>query len=517
MPLAVRLLLLWSSIWGGAAAMYAPPLEQQQQAVVRVGKFPWRLPWDLRACHETVDASHDARLLSPFSGLNDIVSVTSDTVVVDLVDSMSGGEPPWFQQAVPVWPSLWPRTLVMVPIPDCEDLVCVVVAAPDWQMAALIPRRGSRDWTLNCLRQCTPGPLWSIRAPIAAQVLGASGSQPVNWRDGDVLVAFQYHTDEASYTAPQFTSSSHVRHAAIWSADFWVQRDLPIVMWRPGSWPTRTVAPAPQCWIACDGTFYGTFSRRYPGQWVPLQWAYSDEVHLCLRSADPERCNVVLEYQQGDKLIGDCYSVRPESTGYSLSYFARSPVGELSLLDQRGGEASFPPLRDGDIVHYATARAWPRSGRPFGLVLVGIMMRYFSAGRIGLVALGGLGILGPYLSVESLPPAQPPLSPALRDSRHEVGLLYGVRHSPIQRRPRTRPLEWVLSHLRCYLAAEGGTGVLEAHRLALGTRLAGNFRMSSGSARSMVGSSPLPLPAAGVPVFLPFSLGAIPSLERRSS
>ncbi|OLP77469.1 hypothetical protein AK812_SmicGene42466 [Symbiodinium microadriaticum] len=420
MPLAVRLLLLWSSIWGGAAAMYAPPLEQQQQAVVRVGKFPWRLPWDLRACHETVDASHDARLLSPFSGLNDIVSVTSDTVVVDLVDSMSGGEPPWFQQAVPVWPSLWPRTLVMVPIPDCEDLVCVVVAAPDWQMAALIPRRGSRDWTLNCLRQCTPGPLWSIRAPIAAQVLGASGSQPVNWRDGDVLVAFQYHTDEASYTAPQFTSSSHVRHAAIWSADFWVQRDLPIVMWRPGSWPTRTVAPAPQCWIACDGTFYGTFSRRYPGQWVPLQWAYSDEVHLCLRSADPERCNVVLEYQQGDKLIGDCYSVRPESTGYSLSYFARSPVGELSLLDQRGGEASFPPLRDGDIVHYATARAWPRSGRPFGLVLVGIMMRYFSAGRIGLVALGGLGILGPYLSVESLPPAQPPLSPALRDSRHEA-------------------------------------------------------------------------------------------------
>ncbi|CAE7208415.1 unnamed protein product, partial [Symbiodinium microadriaticum] len=457
-PWFFRLFLLWHSLWGGATAMYAPPLEQQQQAVVRVGKFPWRLPWDNRACHETVDTSHDARLLSPFSGLGDIVPVTPDTIAADLVDSMSGGEPPWFQHAVPVWPSLWPRTLVMVPIPECDDLVCVVVATPDWQMAALVPRQGSRDWTLNCLRQCTPGPLWSIRAPIAAQILAAPGSQPVNWRDGDVISAFQYHTDEASYTAPQFISSSHVRHAALWSVDFWVQCDLPIVMWRPGSWPTRTVAPAPQYWIARDETFYGTFSRRYPGQWVPMQWAYSDEVHLCLRSADPERCNVVLEYQQGSKLLGDCYSVRPESTGYSLSYFARSPVGDLSLLGHRGGTVGFPPLRDGDIVHYMTARAKPRSGHPLGVALISILVGYLLAGGSEYFVIGALGALGSYLSVIGVRQKPTFMSISAKAPRGTADPKPRAGSGDAQRCQRNRTLAWVFGNLSCYLAAEGAPG-----------------------------------------------------------
>ncbi|CAE7876172.1 unnamed protein product [Symbiodinium microadriaticum] len=454
-PWVARLVLLWGCLAGGVGAMHAPPAEQQQLPAVRVGKFPWRLPGHLRACHESVGDDTDARLLSPFSGLGDSVPVSPDTTVTDLTDSISGGEPPWFQHAVPVWPSLWPSTLVLVPVPDYADLVCVVIAAPEWQLAALVPRRGGRDWTLNCLRRCALGPLWSIRAPLSAQTPGASGSQPVNWRNGDVLLAFQYHSDAASYTPPQFTSPSHVRHAAIWSSDFWVQCDLPIVMWRPGSRPSRTVAPAPQCWIAHDGTFYGTFSRRYPGRWVPMPWAYSDEVHLCLRSEDAERCNVILEYQLGGKLLGDCYSVRPESTGYSLSYFARAPVGELTLLGQPVGETDFPPLRDGDIIHYETAHAWRGSHSPIGLVLVGLLTRHFSVRGFGALALGGLGfcwsdgfMTGPGQGSSSV--------------RHHLGASGSVTDALLRRqhslpfgRSARRIMSWALGHLRCYLAARG--------------------------------------------------------------
>ena len=47
--------------------------------------------------------------------------------------------------------------------------------------------------------------------------------------------------------------------------------------------------PGPSRWIASQQHFVGRFHDKYPGQWVPVPWAYAKE------AADPLRCNVIFE------------------------------------------------------------------------------------------------------------------------------------------------------------------------------------------------------------------------------
>ena len=95
-----------------------------------------------------------------------------------------------------------------------------------------------------------------------------------DWRNGDVLLAFQQGSVTAAYDSPVYTSPKHVRYAALWSFDFRTECILVMVIWRPGREPVRTEMPAGQQWSAAHQAFLGRFRIKYPGRWVPVPWAY---------------------------------------------------------------------------------------------------------------------------------------------------------------------------------------------------------------------------------------------------
>ena len=146
---------------------------------------------------------------------------------------------------MPIWPAIWQGTATFVPTRRGQDLVSVVVVSPGWQPAVLIPRRVDLEWVLRYLRRLTPGPLMSIRAPLAVHDLGLSNAPALDWRHGDMLLAFQHHGESEAYSAPTYISAVQVRYSAVWSYDFVVQCKLPLVLWRPGIWPSRTEMPGP--------------------------------------------------------------------------------------------------------------------------------------------------------------------------------------------------------------------------------------------------------------------------------
>ncbi|CAE7211553.1 CEP2 [Symbiodinium necroappetens] len=340
--------------WGAilAAGMFAPPLEQQQLQAVPVGKFPWRLPPHERTCHESVLSANPARLLSPFTGLSGETTLTPDTLVEEARIALSGEEPYWYREVMPLWPALWQQTLVFVPVPTGGELVCVAVVSPEWQIAVLLPRRADVEWVLAHLRRLTPGPLVSIRPPPATQTDGQSARGAVDWRSGDVLLAFQRGGQAHMYGPPVFVSPEHVRYSAIWSYDFIVQCELPLLVCRAGRRPSGTTMPPPSRWVADEGAFTGRFRVKFPGRWVPVPWAYSDSVTLCQRADAPDSCNILLERCEGTSLSFECRTVATAATRYSLAQIAQVDPGQVSLLGQGVDLEDFPPLRDGDIVHY---------------------------------------------------------------------------------------------------------------------------------------------------------------------
>ena len=245
----------WFLLAHAALAMVVPPVEQQHLAPVPVGKFPWRVPSLQRLCGESVLPESRARLLSPFCGDGDVVEVCPETPVEEVRISLSGAEPYWFCEIVPVWPSIWPHTTVYVPLPTGGDLVCVVVASPEWQLAVLMPRRADQEWLLAYLRRITPGPIFSLHPPLAARPTEVSPRGALDWRTGDLLLAFQCGSSGSTYELPVFVSPQHVRHAAIWNYGFIVQCNLPLLIWRVGRRPSETVMPPPVRWVALEQTF----------------------------------------------------------------------------------------------------------------------------------------------------------------------------------------------------------------------------------------------------------------------
>ncbi|CAE7401593.1 set10 [Symbiodinium microadriaticum] len=295
------------------AGMFAPPLEQQHLPPVPVGKYPWRLRPSDRVCHESVLPHTPARLLSPFLGTSEEVAVSPESHIDDVRISLSGDEPFWYREIAPIWPALWQQTLVFVPAPSGEDLVCVVVVSPEWQLSVLLPRRADVEWVLAYLRRMTPGLITSVRPPIATQVPGQSDRDAVDWRTGDVLLAFQRGDAAVSYEPPVFISPVQVRHAAVWSFDFDVQCELPLLICRVGRKPSGTTMPPPARWVAADGSFTGRFRVKYP--------------------YDPAYRNVLLERCEGSSLSFECVTVAASASRYSIAQ-------------------ELPPLRDGDILHY---------------------------------------------------------------------------------------------------------------------------------------------------------------------
>ncbi|CAE7884579.1 RNA-directed DNA polymerase from mobile element jockey [Symbiodinium microadriaticum] len=231
-------------------AMVVPPAEQQQTPPVPIGKHPWRVPQHLRLCGESVEHCSRARLLSPFCGEGDEVEISPDTPVEDLHVSLSSEEPYWYGELMPVWPAIWPHTAVYMPIP--------------WQLAVLTPRRTDLEWLLAHLRRITPGPVISVHPPAAARSKDDLERGAIDWRSGDVVLAFQCGGTAAAYELPVFFSPAHVRYTALWSHDFVVQCDLTLLIWRVGRPPAETVMPPPARWVSSEQTFTGVDSNELP-------------------------------------------------------------------------------------------------------------------------------------------------------------------------------------------------------------------------------------------------------------
>ena len=331
-------------------AMVAPPLEQQLLDPVPIGKFPWRLPSTERACYDSVQPGTVARMLSPLVEISSEVPVYPDTTIDEIRVELSGQEPFWYAGIMPLWPAVWQQIAMYAPIPPCRELVCLAVVSPGWHLAVIIPKRTDMQWVLNYLRRHTPGSIVSLRPPPAIYSAGRSDFEAIDWRSGDVLLAFQYEAEGEVYQAPIYTSVKQIRHSALWNFDFQVHCKLPIVFWRPGIWIARTEMPPPAYWDAALGTFRGTFSRRYPGRWVPVPWAHSDEVHLCQCSESIDHCHIILEHLQENTLVGHVHEVSQYSSRYSLACIAGVPAERVSLLGNPAEDDEFPPLRDGDIV-----------------------------------------------------------------------------------------------------------------------------------------------------------------------
>ena len=363
-----------------AVAMVRPTVEQQQIPPVLVGKFPWRDPPHCRVCGDTGSPGVRARLLSPFCGDGEEVDVAADTLLEDLRISLTGAEPYWHSDIMPVWPSLWPQTSMYVPIPTGGDLVCIVVVSPEWQFAALTPRRADLEWLLAYLRRITPGPVLSLYPPLAACPVEAS--QAVDWRSGDVLLAFQCGSAAAAYELPVFVSPAHVRHAAIWNYDFVVQCEVPLLMWRVGRRPSVTTMPPPARWVASEQTFTGRFGTKYPGRWAPVPWAHTEHVALCQSADSPEHCNIIFETCINLHLSGECLTVSTSSSKYSLSQLTGASADSLTLLGQGVDAVDFPPLRDGDVVFYEVESETGGASRGHARTVFALLVCGFLSGRV---------------------------------------------------------------------------------------------------------------------------------------
>ena len=156
------------------------------------------------------------------------------------------------------------------------------------------------------------------------------------------------------YEPPVFFSSLQVRSSACWAHDFITNCDVPLVLWAPEWDSVHTTMPPSGRWDAASQMFIGRFSRRFPGRWVPVPWAYSDQVQMCRRAEDPLHSNVILEtcsiQPDGCHLIGVCRTVNSRLSRESAAGMMHTTIDMISVLGI-AEDAPWPALRDGDIIH----------------------------------------------------------------------------------------------------------------------------------------------------------------------
>ena len=278
------LIIAYHSLNWGALGMQTPYVQGPSSGTCKVGKYDWRVPPHLRCCNLAADTGASACVISPFTGSSEAISIDPDTSCEHLTDVFFGSEPTWSSHIVPIWPALAAHVLAFTMEPLHPSLAAIVVVSPDWQTAFLVPRRADLVWLLRFLRSTSNYPIFKIRPPPCALIAGASDSDAIDWRTGDVIFAQPSEDLFNSLAPPTFTNGTHVRHRAFWAADFRVSCPLTILLWRPGWQPTKTTMPPDAYWSAAEHSFLGEFEQRYPGQWVPVPWAYDDRPHLCQRT-----------------------------------------------------------------------------------------------------------------------------------------------------------------------------------------------------------------------------------------
>ena len=292
---------------------------------------------------------------------------------------------------MPVWPAIWPGLAVFVPLPGGGDLVCIVVVSPEWQLAVLLPTRADLEWLLAYLRRLTPGPISSIHPPVAARTADSSERGAIDWRSGDVVLAFQCGGTEAMYEVPVFQSPEHVRYSAVWNYDFIVQCKLTLLIWRVGRHPSDTEMPPPVRWVAAAQAFTGRFGVKFPGRWVPVFWAHTDKIAMCPCADSPDHCNVIFEQCDNMRLSGDCITVSSSSGRFSISQMTGIPPEKLTLLGQGTDTDEFPPLRNGDVIFHEVSGTAAHASRLSSRLLLVTLGCWFSrwACPLLLVHVGG--------------------------------------------------------------------------------------------------------------------------------
>ena len=190
----------------GVSAMFSPP-EGHTAPLLRVGKFPWRVPVADRALHDSVYQGRQINATAEVS--------PDDTVEAEEIRmALTGSEPDWSH----VWPSPVPDQIIFLPVAPAPSLVCVLVMSPDWHLPLLIPRRADLGWLTAYLRSTSPGPILSALAPIASRRPRGSQYDAIQWRDGDLILAFPTDVALSAIEMPSFPSSAG--DCALWQLDF---------------------------------------------------------------------------------------------------------------------------------------------------------------------------------------------------------------------------------------------------------------------------------------------------------
>ncbi|CAE7704408.1 unnamed protein product [Symbiodinium sp. CCMP2592] len=333
--LVLWLLVFSLSRWP-AAAMFVPP-EALTDSSVRVGKFPWRLPPEDRALHESIPGAFTCRLLSPFGVRGDpaVVMRQNDTVE-EVRMALTGSEPVWSHEIVPVWPSPSPDQLVFVPVAPSPAMACLVVLSVEWQMPVLIPNRADMAWLLDFIRGMSPGPLFSLRGPPAAVGPVTSAHEAVRWRDGDLVLAFP-----------------------TWRFRFFVLMDRVPPLRAFGTWLSGPWT------LGVKWTFLWSYGDQDSARYVHVCLLQQSEIHTStlfkgiFRFGTPvsgARClgRMTMETLRGDRLLGTCHTVHALANAATCQILLDRDTDPCFLLGQPQ-DKPWAELRNGDIVHFPDA------------------------------------------------------------------------------------------------------------------------------------------------------------------
>ena len=162
------------------------------------------------------------------------------------------------------------------------------------------------------------------------------------------------------------------------------------MLWAPEWNSVHTTMPARGRWDASAQLFLGRFTRRFPGRWVPVPWAYSDAVQMRRCAEDHLHSNVIFEtcsvQPDGCHLTGVCRTVNSRLSRESAAQMVQTTVDRVSVLGI-AEDAPWPVLRDGDIIHqqpvsFVSSTAEPgRSTMPLPSTAVILFSILFGTGR----------------------------------------------------------------------------------------------------------------------------------------
>ena len=176
--------------------------------------------------------------------------------------------------------------LHLVPCPP-KPLVCVAVSVGGTVHARLLLR--DTPWRLI---PRSLGEDQEYLAPYGSGVTPTGGSVP-KLRHGDMIIARPPASARVPGPMPIFLTAEQARHQAVWQLPFLLTQRDQVTLWRPDR-PQQVVSlPAGASWRPTAASFVTDWSGQH-ARWAPMPWIPDTGLHLCLRSDEANRANVVL-------------------------------------------------------------------------------------------------------------------------------------------------------------------------------------------------------------------------------